>query len=92
MIILGCWVAFAFVVGWVATQRGRGAAAWFGVALVASPVMALLILIALPPRPVGVRAALPPAAVPEASRPDGRPPLELSLMDLFRTRRGARQP
>ncbi len=44
------WLAIAcFIVGYVAEQKARNGAAWFFIALIYTPIFAMLALIALPP-------------------------------------------
>lgn len=42
------WIGLAVAVGMVATQRNRGSGNWFMVALVFSPVIAIIFLLAMP--------------------------------------------
>jgi hypothetical protein len=42
------WIGVAAIVGWVASRRGEDWAVWLGISLVASPLVASLLLIALP--------------------------------------------
>lgn len=42
------WVGGAILTGWVAVQNNRSGAVWFVIALVLSPVLALLALAAIP--------------------------------------------
>ena len=43
------WIAGAILTGWVAVQNHRSGAVWFVVALVVSPLLALLALAVIPP-------------------------------------------
>lgn len=45
---LGVWIGGAVLTGWVAVQNNRSGALWFVVALVLSPLLALLALAAIP--------------------------------------------
>jgi len=45
---LGVWIGGAILTGWVAVQNNRSGALWFVVALVLSPLLALLALAAIP--------------------------------------------
>lgn len=40
------WLLFAGVVGWVASERGRGPVAWFFLSLLLSPLIGLIALLA----------------------------------------------
>jgi len=44
---LGVWIGGAILTGWVAVQNNRSGALWFVVALVLSPLLALLALAAI---------------------------------------------
>lgn len=44
------WIVLAIVVGIAASKRRRSAVGWFCVAILISPVLALLLLIAFPMR------------------------------------------
>ena len=77
--VLVGWLGLSGAVGWVASERGRSGPSWFGLALVASPVVALIFLVAVPARgkPLPRREEVEvPERVPEFRRdprvvPDG---------------------
>jgi hypothetical protein len=48
MILLAIWLVAASIVGWVASERGRSAISWALAALVISPLLAALLLVAVP--------------------------------------------
>ncbi|MGH2609616.1 MAG: hypothetical protein ACRDHF_11095 [Tepidiformaceae bacterium] len=45
---LGVWIGGAVLTGWVAVQNNRSGAVWLVVALVLSPLLALLALAVIP--------------------------------------------
>ncbi len=47
-------VVISILVAWAAEQRGRSAAAWFFISMLISPILAVLVLLAVP---VGPRAS-----------------------------------
>lgn len=51
LMLIVIWIAFAVIVGAVASQRGREGALFFLLALVVSPLIALFIVVALPAMP-----------------------------------------
>jgi hypothetical protein len=61
ILILVVWLGGAIAVGYAAAQRGRGDVAWFLLAVILSPLLAVLILLACPAEE---RA---PRSVPEAA-------------------------
>lgn len=48
--LVGVWVAGAFVTAWVASEKDRSPAAWFLIAFLLSPLLALVALGAVPRR------------------------------------------
>ena len=44
------WIAMAAVLAWVAQRRGENTGLWFVISLAASPVLAVLFLLASPQR------------------------------------------
>lgn len=71
MIILACWVVFSVVIGWVASERGRDGLGWFLIALIISPLLGFLLLVAVPVKTAVAEKA--PGQFPErqAWRPIG---------------------
>jgi uncharacterized membrane protein YhdT len=49
LFILFIWIIISWIVGAAANSRGRSAIAWFLLALVVSPIIAVLLLIAFAP-------------------------------------------
>lgn len=62
------WVGLAVVVAIIAGSRGRSGFGWFLLSLVFSPVLTLILVLALP----AIRAPETPSAAP--ARPGGAPP------------------
>jgi hypothetical protein len=50
--LVGMWVGGAFVTAWVANEKDRSPAAWFLIAFVLSPLLALVALGAVPRREI----------------------------------------
>ncbi len=49
MVLIGfVWLAASFAVGYAGAQRGRGGVNWFLLALLLSPLLAVLVLLACP--------------------------------------------
>ncbi len=49
MVLIGfVWLAASFAVGYAGAQRGRGGVTWFLLALLLSPLLAVLVLLACP--------------------------------------------
>lgn len=49
MVLIGfVWLAVSFAVGYAGAQRGRGGVNWFLLALLLSPLLAVLVLLACP--------------------------------------------
>ena len=48
MLIVAIWLAFAILVGVVASSRGRSGFGWFCIAALISPLIAILVLMVLP--------------------------------------------
>lgn len=48
MFLITAWFVLALVVGGAATARGRNGLGWFVLSLIASPLIAILLLIAMP--------------------------------------------
>lgn len=49
ILLVTLWIGLSIVVGYAARSRGRSPLAWGAVALILSPLLAILILIAFPP-------------------------------------------
>jgi hypothetical protein len=47
-LIIASWIVFAIVVAWAANARGRDASFWLLFAIIASPPIAAIFLLALP--------------------------------------------
>jgi hypothetical protein len=67
LVILFFWVGLSAVVSVAANTRGRDAAGWFFLALLISPLLAGLLVLALPPVAVATSAEIKPTE----SLPDG---------------------
>jgi hypothetical protein len=50
--LVGMWVGGAFVTAWVANEKDRSPAAWFLIAFLLSPLLALVALGAVPRREI----------------------------------------
>jgi hypothetical protein len=61
------WFAFAVVVGIAASARGRNGAGWFVLALIISPVIALLLVLVMRRQ----ESEAPPALAAQPFEPDG---------------------
>lgn len=71
MEIVFFWIVFAVIVGVGANTRGRDPVGWVLLAIVISPVLAGLLLLALPRRAGPIAAvAAPPGPVPDVFEPE----------------------
>jgi hypothetical protein len=50
LLVLVLWAGGLFAVGGAASARGRNPVAWFALALLISPLLAAIVLVAYPPR------------------------------------------
>jgi hypothetical protein len=50
------YLIFAGAVGFIASQRGRSGAGWFVLAIVISPIIAVIVLALIPPRNAPARS------------------------------------
>jgi hypothetical protein len=48
MIVVAIWLTFAILVGVAASSRGRFGFGWFCLAIILSPLIAILVLLVLP--------------------------------------------
>jgi hypothetical protein len=79
IIIIAAWLGLSVGIGEIAKQRGRDSTSWFVIALITSPVLALLMLIALPQQIAAVSS-------PEGQRVKCDQCAELILSDAKRCR------
>lgn len=61
MELLGFWILSSIVVGVIANSRGRGTLTWFFVSLVISPLLGLILVLAMGRPPGSVDPANPEA-------------------------------
>ena len=71
MSIVGAWIIFAVIIGIAASSRGRNGIGWFLISVLLSPLLGLLLLIALPRQDAEARAIA--AMAMGAARPHDSP-------------------